>query len=320
MCPKKLKGLILNTNKNLFCFAFSIVVFINIVFVSGFCVAKEGGTSGSDVVATVNDEKLTRTQLADFLIDSFSKEGMEILIRRVLVEQKAKQLKVTVSQKELDYRIKNMVELEVKKLKDRYTPDQKGEFEKDLLKMGYDETELRKKLAERVSIDVRPQMLAEKLIMSTISITEADLKAAYEERYGEKIQVRQIVVKTSGEAEEILSKIHAGADFIKLANERSLDRQSATKGGLMPPLSPNSALGKAVGELKKGDITDVVPSKNGFHLFKMEGKIKQTEMKSYEEALPELKQILVAVHLRKRSGPWFLKLIESADIKNHLEP
>lgn len=306
--------MIIALKKN-FCFAVFCSAISCFVLICNIGIAKEK----SDPVAVVNGEPITRTELADFLIDSFSKEGMEILIRRVLVEQEAAKNKLVITQEEIDDRVNKMIDLEVNKIKAKYGPDKKDEFEKELEKMGYDEPALRKKLGERILLDIKPQLMAEKLIVNTIKVTEEEMKAIYAEKYGDKVQVRQIVVKTKEEAEEILRKYNAGADFARLANESSLDRPSAAKGGLMQPFSTYTQLGKSLAKLKKGDVTDVVPSKSGFHIFKVEGLIKHQDVKSFEEARPELEEIAVAINLKKRSGPWFLKLLESAEIKNYLD-
>ncbi|MGR3177887.1 MAG: peptidylprolyl isomerase [Candidatus Anammoxibacter sp.] len=278
-----------------------------------------GNNSKGEIMAIINGEDITRVELADFLIESYGKEGMEILTRRVLITQEAKKHNIKLSQKDIDERIDIMVGFEVKKLKDRYKSQNPDAFSLDLAKMGYDEDQLREKLAERVNMDVKPQLLAEKLISNTITITEEELKDVYEEKYGEKVQVRQIVVKTKEDAIKLLKKVKSGADFATLAKDVSIDRPSAAKGGLMPPISKRGKLGKSVALLKKGDITDIIPSRNGFYIFKVEGKVPPTESKSYKDALPELKKIALALNVQKRSGPWFLNLIESADIKNYLD-
>ena len=278
-----------------------------------------GGDKKGNVVAIINGEDITRTELADFLIESFGKEGMEILIRRVLVEQVAKKEKVSLADDEVAERVGKLVDLEISKIKKRYGAENPDAMDAELSKMGSDEDQLREKLKERMEVDVKPQLLAEKLVKRTITVTDDELKEAYEEMYGEKYRVRQIVVSLKDDADKLLKKIRAGADFAKLANERSIDRPSAAKGGLMDPINKVSGLGKALSVLKKGDITEVIKSKNAFHIFLMEGTIPPAETKSYEDALPDLKKIVTAVNIRKRSGPWFLNLVESANIKNYLE-
>ena len=296
-----------------------ILVFISLaLFVLPEIVFASKSDKG-EIVAIVNGENITRTELANFLINSVKKEGMDILIRRILVEQEAKKQGVDLSKDEVEERIGKLVAFELKKLKNRYGSENEDVFTADLAKMGYDEDQLRVKLAERVEIDVRPQLLAEKLIKTTVTVTEEELYDAYEEKYGEKIKVRQIVVKTEEEARELLKNIKAGADFATIAKEKSLDRPSAAKGGLIDPISKSTGLGKAVAQLKEGDLTDVIPSRVGFHILKIEGKEPPTEKKSYEDALPELKEIVMALNVKKRSGPWFLNLIENADIKEFLK-
>ena len=250
----------------------SFVLIASIVlFVSSTNIGYSGDNGKENIMAIVNGENITRTDLASFLIGSFGKEGMDILTRRVLILQEAKKQNITLSQKEIDERIEMMVKFEVKKLKERYKSQNPDAFSVDLERMGYDEDQLHEKLADRVKMDIKPQLLAEKLISSTITLTEEELKDIYEEKYGEKVLVRQIVVKTKEEAIGLLKKINAGADFISLAKEVSIDRPSAAKGGLMPPISKRSQLGKSVASLKKGDITDVIPSRNGLSYIKNRG-------------------------------------------------
>lgn len=299
----------------------SSLLAISIVTI-GFASASDADKSSAgktEVVATVNGEDITRKELTDFLVDSFGKEAIEILIRRVLIEQEAKKQGVTLSKEEIDERVDKLVELEIARLKSRYGTKGEEAFDADIEKMGYDMDKLHKKLAERLIIDVEPQMLAEKLISKTITITDEQLKDAYADMYGEKINARHILVKTKAEAEAVLSKIKSGADFGTLAKEKSLDRPSAAKGGLMSPLSPRGELGKEVASLKNGEVSAIIQDRDGYHILKMEGKTLPDKKKSFEEALPELRQLVMVKSMQKRSGPWFLKLIEGSKIENFIK-
>ena len=79
-----------------------------------------------------------------------------------------------------------------------------------------------------------------------------------------------ILVKTETEANEIKGLLNSGKDFAELAKERSTgpnaekggDLGSIHKGDLLPEL--DSALRK----LKAGEISDVIKSELGFHIFK----------------------------------------------------
>ncbi len=87
---------------------------------------------------------------------------------------------------------------------------------------------------------------------------------------GYTIRALHILVKTEEEAKEIKSLLDGGADFSQLAKERSIgpnakkggDLGIITKGDLLPEL--DSTLSK----LKVGEISDIVKTKMGYHIFK----------------------------------------------------
>ena len=93
--------------------AFTAVIGLNSVL--NYAVHAADDSKQSENVAMVNGEPITRIELADFLVDSFDKEGMEILIRRVLVEQEAKKQNITLTEEEINGRIGQVVDVEVEK-------------------------------------------------------------------------------------------------------------------------------------------------------------------------------------------------------------
>ena len=79
-----------------------------------------------------------------------------------------------------------------------------------------------------------------------------------------------ILVETQSEADEILRLLNSGSDFATLATERSKgpnaekggDLGLINKGDLMPELDG------AIRKLKTGEISSIVKSELGFHIFK----------------------------------------------------
>lgn len=98
-------------------------------------------------------------------------------------------------------------------------------------------------------------------------------KSLSENRYsiqGFTLRALHILVSTEDEAKEIKALLDNGADFKKLAKERSIgpnaqkggDLGIITKGDLLPELD------KTVSSLKVGEISDIVKTKMGYHIFK----------------------------------------------------
>lgn len=85
-----------------------------------------------------------------------------------------------------------------------------------------------------------------------------------------KIRVRQIVVATQEEAQAVMERLKAGADFVELALETSIDSSRDSGGDLgffgpgeMIPEFEQAAMGLDVGEL-----SGIVQTSMGFHIIK----------------------------------------------------
>lgn len=118
-------------------------------------------------------------------------------------------------------------------------------------------------------------------IGESLSVSEKELRDYYEFHLKEfqtpeQIKVRHIVVKTEEEAEMILEMIKAGAQFDMIAHEWSIDVTAKSSGELgwvgrerMPP-----ALEKAAFALDKGEVSGIVKTGFGYHMFKPEGALE----------------------------------------------
>jgi len=143
-------------------------------------------------------------------------------------------------------------------------------------------------------------------------ISDADTKEAYEQykkAYGEKeYSARHILVKTEGEAKEIIAKLGKGGDFAKIAKDKSMDPGSKDKGGDLGWFSPATMVkpfSDAVAELKKGGVTSTpVQTQFGWHVIKLvdtraaqpleyekvkEGLQKNLQQRNLEKMMTELR-------------------------------
>lgn len=131
--------------------------------------------------------------------------------------------------------------------------------------------------------------------------TDEELKALYDQTFGgdaaPKVEYNaaHILVKTKEEAEAIAKELKDGADFGKLAEEKSTDNSGPNKGdlGWFQPEQMVAPFAEAVKALKKDQISDPVETQFGWHVIKL---IDQREVTP--PALDEVKEQL-AVQVRR---------------------
>jgi len=273
-----------------------------------------------DVVAVVNGQELSRNELADLLIGTYGREGVDRLIRRTLIKQEAKRLNIKVNEDEIAERKELIVKGETQRQMKKNGLKDEEDLNRELEKAGATIEQYQKgiiKKYESVIGEVGTMLLAEKIIKKTINITDEELNEAYEEQFGEKIVARQIVLRIMRDAEKILKRIKTGADFEALAKKESIDRASASRGGRMRPFGPHGILGKATAKLKKGEISEIIKTDSGYHILKINNRIPRS-MKKFSEVKDDLVKFVTARKIQNRISPWLLNLVETAEITRNL--
>ena len=108
-------------------------------------------------------------------------------------------------------------------------------------------------------------------------------------------KVRHILVAKEDEAKEVIALIRKGGSFEKLAAERSQDPGSKVNGGDLdwgPPGRYVKPFSDAILKLKKGQMTDApVQTQFGWHVIRVDDE-RATRLPSFEEAKPQLQQML----------------------------
>lgn len=138
-------------------------------------------------------------------------------------------------------------------------------------------------------------------------VTDAEIAAYYEDHKAqyldeERRRVAHILVEAGddtdaakAQAEAILAEIKSGADFAKLAEEKSADAVSAELGGdldwierdMMDPAFDEAAFGLS----NVGDVSDVVETEFGFHIIKLTD-LQQKQVKTLEQMQAEIRATL----------------------------
>jgi len=143
-----------------------------------------------------------------------------------------------------------------------------------------------KDVKERVK-DLEAQVVAEAYVHKEVEpkITDAKIKERYDQlvskfKSQDEVRARHILVKTEDEANDILKQLKGGADFAKLAEEKSKDTGSAKQGGDLGYFV-HDAMVKAFADsafsMKVGEVSSVpVKTEFGYHIIKVEDKRKSS--------------------------------------------
>ncbi len=300
-------------------FTFGAIVF-TLGMIGNNVILGEDVKVDKNVVAVVNGEEVKRDKLADLLIDMYGNEGLGLLIRRTLVKQESIKRNVTVTEEEIAERIGALVEGQIKQQMKKGGLEDEEALKRELEKAKLTLDQYKKNIQKRFKLSngqVEAELLAEKIIKKTIKITDEELREAYEEKLGEKILARQIVLRTSRDAERNLERIKTGADFEALAKKESVDRNSASRGGKMRPFGPKGTIGKEVANLKNGEVSKIIKTDSGYHIIKIENRIPRS-MKKFSEVKEDLVKLVTAQTVQTRISPWLLNLTESAEITTNL--
>ncbi len=186
---------------------------------------------------------------------------LQARVDRLLFLQEAARRGLEVAPAEVEQRLRRM--------RADWPPD---EFEALLAQRHQTLDELRAELGAQLV----QERLFHELVYPRVAVTEEEIRAELDAhpdllQEPEQVHAAQIVVKELDQAKEIRSKLRDGAKFADLARERSLSADAKEGGdlgwfrrGVMPPQFDTVAF-----SLGPGQISEVVTSDYGFHVFKV---------------------------------------------------
>jgi foldase protein PrsA len=279
--------------------------------------AEPQDVTDKNIVAIVNGQKVTRQELYELLVDTYGDDALDVLIRRTLIYQAAAKEGISATNSELNQKLKILINGEIDGLMRTYRIKDRADLEKELTKIDSSLAQLEEKLSKKMRKQAEVEVLAEKVMTKTVTVTEEELKKVYDQEYGEKIEASQIVYNTRSDAEDTLKKLKSGADFATMAKNDSIDRVSAAKGGKMQPFSPKDSLGTQVANLKVGEISDIIKTDYCYHIIQITGK-KPASNKDFKAVRSELEKTARNQRYKERLGPWLISLIENASITKNL--
>jgi foldase protein PrsA len=280
----------------------------------------------SDPIIIINNQVITRQQLADECIIREGKKVAETMIHRTLIQQalRAKKLEVTAAE----------IDQEIEVVAKRFGIGREGWLRTLDKERGISPVQYARDI-------IYPALALRKLCAGRVQVTPKDLQQAFEAQYAEKIRVRMILVDTQAKAVAIWEKLRENpGGFEAIATEQSMDTGSRSLGGLIgEPITrhsyPQTLTDAAFRQLVDGDPDDKDPShrpKDGAFT----GPIQVNEMVwiilrreslipavtgfdlKNEKVRKQTYEMIYEVKLKETMGAVMQELIKSAAIENQL--
>lgn len=274
------------------------------------------------VVAKVNGQAITREEFKKALArretsldeELLGKPGVrEALARQVLEELMTRRLLLQEAARQGTAASAAEVERRVAELSEGYGP---REYEAMLKEIGLSSASFRAMVADDLAIE----RLQDKALGETGEPEAEEVEAFYREHVQElhrpvRARALHIMVASAEEASRLREEILDGADFAQVAKEHSLGPEAARNGSLgwRSPGEMPEAFDDAIFALKPGQVSPVVSSPYGYHLFKLI-EVRESGVPSLEEARPAIVAALKAKERDKRYRRWLENLRAGAEV------
>lgn len=268
--------------------------------------SSQSGTAPAQakIVATVNNEEITREELASECLRHYGKEVLESLANKYLIILECQRRNLTVTNEEVNAEIERMAK------RFKVPVDQ-------WLKMLKQERGVSPK--QYANDIIWPTLALRKLGGERLQVTAEELQREYESIYGASVKGRIIVCNTPQKAQQVLAEARANpGDFGNLAKDRSDDPSSASLKGVIQPIrrhSGNPQIEAIAFGMKDGEISDVIPVGGQYVIFQREALIPPRNV-PFKEVQGHLEELIRERKLRDVANDIFRELQKTAKIEN----
>jgi peptidyl-prolyl cis-trans isomerase C len=263
----------------LFCTVFSLHI-----------VAQENNSNSNESLAIINGEIITLEQFEQFwslIPDNYkvqlNKEDiLDQLITQTLLIQNADELNLR-EDPEISFQIKNAVD------------------------------------------QILIQSLLQKEIIEKISLTDEDINTYYEENkenywQEEEIHALNILVEDQAQAENIVNQLNEGNDFSTLAKEFSISSSASEGGdiGFVTKGTLKTEIEEQLFILNPGEVSEIIPTENGFHIFKVLEKNPSGYL-GFDEVKNEIEGQLLPLRQQEAFDEYLKNIEENSTIDKNTE-
>ncbi|MDD5173928.1 MAG: peptidylprolyl isomerase [Candidatus Omnitrophica bacterium] len=313
------------------------IIFVSILItVLALFTALSGAAVVDKIVVVVNNEIITQREVDVILAPIYGQyrsmyKGEELirmledarekilkqLIEDRLIFSEAKKLNITIDEKEIDAKVDEV----------RNKVGSERDLENMLHEQNLTLNELRARYKEKIMI----RKLVDQKVGAKIIITPLEVKDYYNDNkesfmQPEEIKLRTILIKPrkeqGGEAgslqlmRDLVKRLKEGCDFEELAKEYS-DAPDASEGGLMGYVRKGELLPQIediVFNLKEGEVTGIIKSPLGYHVFRVDEK-RIRRIRELSEVRQDVEEFLYREKANQKLRGWIDSLAKSAYIE-----
>ncbi|MEM7454854.1 MAG: peptidylprolyl isomerase [Planctomycetota bacterium] len=211
-----------------------------------------------ETLAVVNGQPISRQQVANECLRRFGENVLEDIVNKQLVLNECRRRNVVITEQDVIEDIRATA-ARFGLSADRYM----NEIARN-----------RGVAPEKLRNEHWHRLATRRLAEQDLTVTQEEIAKQMEFEFGESIQVREIAVNTRQEAEQILQEARANpADFERLAKVHSVDMNSASMGGMLPPVRRHSGfpqLEDVAFAMQPGEVSDIIQLEDKFIILKCE--------------------------------------------------
>jgi parvulin-like peptidyl-prolyl isomerase len=300
---------------------FALLSALALVAAASLLTACGGGSKAvpGDAVAVVGSDTITKAQF-NFLLNgakrtykarkspfpkagttqykSLQDQAVQYLVQQSELQQKAKDLGVSVTDKDVTARLAQ--------IKQQYFGGSETKYQAQLKTQGLTETQIKS--------DLRAQILSEKVynkVTADVKVSDKDIQAYYLAHKSDYAQaasrdVRHILVNNKKLADQIETQLKNGADFGKLAKKYSKDPGSAANGGKLTVSKGQTVpeFDKEAFKLKTNETSPPIHTQYGWHIIQALSPVKAAKQTPLKDVKDSIKQQLLQTKKTDAMNKW----------------
>lgn len=289
----------------------AVVLTLAVAGTGGYMIGNRAGqksaTLESQVVATVNNDKITKLDLYNRMVTESGAQTADSLIQEKLVDQAASKANITVTQQEIDDSI-NKIKQQV---------GGEDQFQSALAQANMTMDQLKKNQEFRLKIT--------KILSKDIPTDDATLKKFFDDNTSQfdkrQVHARHILVATEDEAKAIKAQLDAGGDFAAIAKAKSTDTSNKDQGGDLGFFGSGQmdpAFEKAAFSMKKGEISAPVQTTYGWHIIQVVDTTGTAP--TFDAVKADVKSAYIDSQVQEKAPQWLTEQKDAAKISNSLAP